>query len=227
MIPASPLSPLKFRSVMLMATASLLFFNAFISNPSLFAQPEGFQYKLHSVLDADAEKYIVSKTNIRTFHERFKPHHSYWAAATNGIPATLTFRFPLENQIKSAQFYTNMIVTNFNNDMSIGKGIGHGSLWCSRDGKTWLLLIDAVPPDTRAIKTYDYHTFLPAEIFGSKELWIQVRLLASDMKDSTYSVAQFARKDYSDPNSAVFELRVKYASPARDQVSRKTNGISK
>lgn len=214
-------------SVTILAIACFSFCNAFVLNCRLHAQQNGFQYALKSVLEPDAEKYVVSKTNIRTFHERFKPHHSYWAAAVNDIPASMTFRFSLEKPLISARLYTNIIVANFNNNKSYGTGTGRGSLWCSRDGKNWLLLIDAVPPEVVAVKGYDYYKNLPSELRGSKEIWLQIRLLATGMKDSTYSSAQFARKDYSDPKSTVFELRVKYAFPVQDKVDHETGGISK
>jgi hypothetical protein len=45
---------------------------------------------------------------------------------------------------------------------------------------------------------------------GAKELWLQFRLNATGMKDSTYSTAQFARTPADDPNSFVFNLLVSY-----------------
>lgn len=172
------------------------------------AMAEDFVIK--SVLEKHAENYLVEKENIRTFSERFKPFANYWAAGQNDRPARMTFRFPLEKPLKSAQLHANMIMVNSNNNKAYGSGVGHGSLWCSRDGKNWHLLLDAPSPDKTFLKGYDFHHNLPADLKGTKQVWVQVRLFATGMKDSTYSVAQFARNNMDDPNSNVFLLRVKH-----------------
>ncbi|MFM1802201.1 MAG: hypothetical protein RJA81_1553, partial [Planctomycetota bacterium] len=37
-----------------------------------------FQFRFRSVLDEHADTYLVEKVNFRKFHERFKPHNTYW-----------------------------------------------------------------------------------------------------------------------------------------------------
>jgi hypothetical protein len=174
------------------------------------AQPIDFRFALKSVLEADSEKYVVEKVNIRKFNERFKPFVSYWGVRENEIPAIMTFRFPLEKPLKSARLYVPMISTNFNNDKNLGKGMGSGSVWCSRNGKDWVLLKKAEIPIDKTVQEVNFNGKLPKEMVGAKELWLQFRLNATGMKDSTYSTAQFARTPADDPNSFVFNLLVSY-----------------
>lgn len=176
----------------------------------LQAQSIDFRFALKSVLEADSEKYVVEKVNIRKFNERFKPFVSYWGVRENDIPAIMTFRFPLEKPLRSARLYVPILSTNFNNDKNLGKGMGSGSVWCSRNGKEWVLLKKAEIPIDRTVQEVNYNGKLPKEMVGAKELWLQFRLNATGMKDSTYSTAQFARTSADDPNSFVFNLLVSY-----------------
>lgn len=182
---------------------SLLFFK-------MTASVAATDFVIKSVLDKQAENYLVEKEHIRTYSERFKPYANYWAIAQKDKPARLTFRLLLEMPLKSAQLHAKLISVNSNNNKAYGSGVGHGSLWCSRDGKNWHLLLDAPSPDKTFLKGYDFHNNLPADLKGTMQVWVQVRLFATGMKDSTYSVAQFARNNMDDPNSNVFLLRVKY-----------------
>ena len=191
------------------------------------AQATGFQFVLKSVLDSHAEQYVIDKTNMRTFHEIFKPYLSYWAAAANDIPAQLTFRFPLDKPMKSGRLYTDVLVANFENNPKLGFGRGEGSLWCSRDGKIWIQLLEAKSPNGRALSLVTFNHSLPNELIGTREIWLQVRLRATGMKDGTYSVAQFARKRVDDPHSHVFDLRVKYEPTADSKPKPEWDGKRK
>lgn len=218
------------RSAITLVAVSVFFLLApgFIHTATLKAQQSDFQFSLKSVLDPDAEKYVVEKENIRTFAERFKPFVSYWGVTQNDKPARMTFRVPLEKPLRSGQFHAGVVCANFENNKSFGSGVGRGSLWCSRDGKQWIQLIDAPPPDKTSLEAYTYHANLPRDLKGTTEIWLQVRLQATGMKDATYSVAQFARKHAEDPNSQVFSLRVKYDekanSPANPSPNAKPTG---
>lgn len=169
-----------------------------------------FEFSITSALDGNAEKFVVQKSNIRTFYETFKPHCRYWAAAANDIPAQITFRFPLEMPMSSARLNTNLLSSNFENNVEFGSGKGEGSLWCSKDGKDWILLLEAKPPKGFAAKETSFNGQLPVEMKGAREIWIHVRMLASGMKDGTYSTAQFARTDPYDKHFTPFFLRVTY-----------------
>jgi len=215
--------PFKRRSLGLLLNILTLF----LLVPSVMAESSGFQFSLKSVFEENAEKYIVEKSNIRRFHEIFGPHQSYWAAAANDIPARLTFRFPLERPLKSGRLYTDLLTADFEKNRKLGFGKGSGSLWCSRDGQSWIRLLDTREETGKALTLVTYNDPLPKELSGTQEVWIQVRLFATGMRDGTYSVAQFARKRVDDPHSRVFDLRVKYDQPSASPASIQKNGIQK
>lgn len=183
----------------------------------LQAQSIDFRFALKSVFENDAEKYVVEKVNIRKFNENFKPFVSYWGVNENDIPAIMTFRFPLEKPMRSGRLFVPMISTNFNNDKSLGKGMGSGSVWCSRNRKDWILLKKAEIPKDKSVVETNFNGRLPKEMVGTQELWIQFRLQATGMQDSTYSTAQFARSMSDDPNAFVFNLLINYIDEQRTQ----------
>lgn len=216
--------PTSLKSPLRMKLWVLMLFH-FVSN--VMAQSVGFQFSLKSVFDENAEQYIVEKTNIRRFHEIFGPNQSYWAAAANDIPARLTFRFPLEAPMKSGRLNTDLLTADFEKNKKLGHGRGTASLWCSRDGKSWIRLLEAGQETGKALSLVTYNEALPKELESTEEIWIQVRLFATGMKDGTYSVAQFARKRVDDPHSRVFDLRVRYDQPPVLKGAVDRNGIRK
>ena len=54
-----------------------------------------------------------------------------------------------------------------------------------------------------------YDQLLPAELMGSKELWVQVRLLVTEAPNSSYTTAQFARGTSANTNRT-FEVKLDY-----------------
>lgn len=198
---------MKPRVILILATLLLL-------NTTSVGDAADFDFTLQSVHEKRAEQFVVEKVNIRSFTEPFKPFVSYWGVTENDKPAKMTFRFPLIKPMRSAQLHAEIVCANFQNNKSIGSGTGSGSLWCSRDGKSWIQLINATPPVKTSLDVFTFHGNLPPDLKGTTEIWLQFRLHATGMKDPTYSVAQFARKRTEDPNSRVFGLRVRYDEKA-------------
>lgn len=178
---------------------------------SLPAQSWDFRHTLLKASQEDAEKYVVEKKNIKIFMEDFNTKVCYWGVVKNDEPATLTFRFPLKGPTETAVLNTNMMVANFQNANALGRGKGSGTLWCSPDGREWTLLKTADPPIDKAVDLHFFINKLPSVLKDSREIWLQVRMNASEMTDPDYSVAQFARNLHlNDPKMVVFDLRVKY-----------------
>lgn len=187
------------------------------------AQKYDFIFNLKNALEPHAEKYVVESRNVKIFHEPFHPLNSYWGAEKNDLPGVLTFRFPLEKPLASGRIMANLATANFENSKTLGKGKGELSLWCSRDGKSWQLLTEMKPPRVMAFDGIDFHEKLPRELVGSREIWLQVRFLASGMVKKTYSVAQFCRDNCSDPKGTTFDIRVRYMKTDTEFVTRFKN----
>jgi len=191
------------------------------------AESYDFRYTLKSAMQADAEKYLVEKQNFKAFQESFKPNCVYWGVVRNNEPARLTFRFKLKQPLESAMLNTNMLTSNFNNSEALGDGLGTGSLWCSADGKDWILLKEARMPVDRVVEHHFFINRLPERLKGSREIWLQVRMQASGMTDPDYSTAQFARNMHDmDVNMLVFDLRVKCAKPVSPDSSKKPTRVA-
>lgn len=191
--------------------AFLKFSLVFCFCSSLPAQSWDFRHTLLKASQEDAEKYVVEKKNVKVFMEDFNTKVCYWGVVKNDAPATLTFRFPLKGPTESAVLNTNMMVANFQNANALGRGRGSGTLWCSPDGREWTLLKTAESPTDKAVDLHVFINKLPSVLKDSREIWLQVRMNATDMTDPDYSVAQFARNlHHNDPKMVVFDLRVKY-----------------
>lgn len=169
-----------------------------------------FQFRFRSVLEEHADTYLVEKVNFRKFHERFKPHNTYWGVDENDKPALLTYHFSMQEPIKSGSVNMNLVTADFGKDNKFGSGMSTGSVWCSTDGKDWKKIYSAQKPTMGLLKNHSVHFRLPKEFVGKSDFWLQIRMMASEMKDSTYSVGQFCRNDVTDPNGVTFDLRIRH-----------------
>lgn len=192
----------------------LILMFALIVVPSSFVygnEPTEFHYRIKNALEIDAEKFIVEKENFKTFHERFLPHCIYWGVIENDKPAILTFQIPLQNPMKSGTINTNIVTCDFGIGNKFGQGKSQGSLWLSTDGKNWLKQFESSEiPKGVFVHGESIKLRIPREFKGSQTVWVQVRMTTTGMKDATYSTGQFGRNAPGDPNSSVFDLRVRY-----------------
>lgn len=185
---------------------AFLALSVFIGLRSGVAQQNNFEFHLKNAKDPSAERYIVERLNVKVFVEDFKPGNSYWGIIENEKPGKLTFRFPLSGPLKRCKLLANIHAANFQNSRTLGKGIGSVSLWASRDGQEWILLDEMLAPQKTSFDGKYFSNYLPRELQGTKEVWIQVRFTATGMIDTSYSVAQFCRDIVNDPNGRVFSL---------------------
>ena len=162
-----------------------------------------FVFDLFHVNQKDADKYLVLKSNVKKYSEWQNPPVTYWGPMENGVDASLTYKFPLPAKPKKIDLIAHLASFNFANGG--GKGSGHSSLWGSKDGKNWILLLDNPVPDR--IDSYKKFTGpIPAELLGEEELWMQLRFRTEGAPNSSYTCAQFARSS-SDSKEPVFSIR--------------------
>jgi len=146
-----------------------------------------------NIYSDNALKYVVEQVNVSRVNEG---RISYWNTDSGGAKLTQKFSFP--SRVRSAYLRINYIY-------SWG---GSGSIWGSRDGVNWILLLDA--PSTGAPIGYHYDGNLPNEVLGEREIWIQARMSSR--------ILQFLRYDLDRSDNA-FELKVQYESEALSQVA--------
>lgn len=180
----------------------------YVSLAQSFAQSPDFHYRIINVLDANAQKHVVEMHHFKVFQEQFSLGNSYWGVVTNDQQARLTLKFETKKPIKSGKLFSNIVVCNFESAMKQGNGKSECSVWCSRNGKDWILVKSYPTPATGIVDKHSLILEFPNEIQGSYQFWIQFRMTAHNMNDPSYSVGQVGRDDENDPNASVFELRI-------------------
>ncbi len=159
-----------------------------------FGLAESFFYSYSNVFAPTADTYVVSQLNVQKLDEGVV---GFYAPIAVNTPALLTYQFSFSNAITRANLFAHMSSYNF------GEGIqGYGSLWASKDGASWQLLLDA-PTPTGIDAGYFYNTDLPIEVLGDTNIFIQARMQASGSE----VMSQFSRKDYAVPGD-VFAISV-------------------
>jgi len=172
----------------------------------------GFSYDLFFVNQPDADKYLVSQSHVRKYSEWQQPYPvTYWGPTDNGVDANLTFKFPLKQKASRIDLFANMATFNFL--QGGGSGTGCASLWGSKDGKKWTLLLDnPVPNRIDSVKTFDSQ--LPDSLLGANEIWVQVRLRVDGAPNTSFTTAQFARTSSEGRNppetKPIFSIRAQF-----------------
>lgn len=197
--------------------AHLLFFmimaaTAFQSELVQVSRSDDYRFSFKHVFEPDADKHLVEAVNMKKFREDFFPHAKYYGVLKDDVDSRLTYRFKLEKPIARARLRANLITCNFENNKIQGMGQSEGSLWCSTDGRNWMLLLDCPMPKTGVLMENPVNHFLPDVFKGKTEIWFQVRMKSKDHPEADYCVAQFCRLDDEpkDFNAPVFDLRVTF-----------------
>ncbi|HOX57215.1 MAG TPA: hypothetical protein P5205_08725 [Candidatus Paceibacterota bacterium] len=162
------------------------------------AKAYDFQYGFVDVYSPNALDYVVGQVNIQRRSEMPDPQNgiSYWHPIANGTEARLTLQFTFPRPTTEISLHSGIGAWNFG-----GGNFGSGSLWASKNGSDWILLLDGpTPPGIDA--GYHYDQNLPDSLIGESEIWIQARLNTSGWN----IMAQFARQDTRYYNYNVFEL---------------------
>ena len=139
---------------------------------------------------------------------------TYWSPTVSGQPAKITKKFTFDRPIAEAFLDVDYIyIDSF-------AGTGRGSLWASKDGINWVLLVDA--PTSSFAAGYGFNNSLPQPLMGSKELWIQARL----QSDSGWTImSQFLRYDTSWRTNNCFDLKIRLTQPSPSFVPNTETGL--
>ncbi|HOX55569.1 MAG TPA: hypothetical protein P5205_05795 [Candidatus Paceibacterota bacterium] len=161
------------------------------------AQAYDFQYGFVDVFSPNALDHVVEQVNIQRRSEMPDPQNgiSYWHPIANGTEAKLTLQFTFPRPTTEVYLHSGIGAWNFG-----GGNFGSGSLWASKNGSDWVLLLDVPTPSYEAGVHFDQN--LPDSLIGESEIWIQARLNTSGQN----FMAQFARQDTRYYNYNVFEL---------------------
>jgi len=182
-----------------------------VSNGSdaLSAQSPNWDYEVsyQSPLVSENEQYVFSKNNIQARRESSRI--SYWCPIQTDSPATLTQKFVFDDNSESIFLNIDYLyIANFSSS-----SYGFGEIYASTNGEDWELILSGPRPSSIA-SGYFYNEYLPDNLLGSKELWIQTRLQASGWN----IMAQFLRYSNDRVNNC-FDLKVSYLSARTDPLT--------
>lgn len=161
--------------------------------PSLAAATASFHHAFTSVLEAEADRYLVEANGMTKWNDpREVPRVSYWGPSGNDVEGTLVYRFRFPGRTARITITTSSQCWDFIKHPG-GFGRGVSAVEASRDGSTWVVLRDNIThPNWGA--SWELDTPLPQSLLGTRELWLRLRFLTENVElDRGYTVAQFAR----------------------------------
>ena len=175
------------------------------SVPPLAAATATFQHAFASVLDADADRYLVEAHGMEKWNDpREEPRLSYWGPSANDVEGTLIYRFRFPGPTARILITTASQCWDFMKHPG-GFGRGVSAIEASRDGSTWIVLRDNITHRNWGA-SWELDGPLPESLLGTRDLWLRLRFLTESVEqDRGYTVAQFARAVAGD-QEPVFSL---------------------
>lgn len=181
---------------------------AFSLVSSLSAEAIAFSHGFSHVNAPQADTFLQSSSNARKYGEWQSPAVTYWGPAANDVPANLTYRFDFGAPSAEVEIFASLASFNFvwgNANGWYGSGTGSSSLWASKDGEDYTLLLNNPMPASYVDSYLTYSNTLPLNLLGSSSLYVQVRMQVSGSPNGSYTTAQFSRSSSANP-SDVFRI---------------------
>ena len=184
------------------------------SSASIFSYSYGNPYAF------DAQTYIHSTSNIHLYSEGTV---RAWVPITGGAteatttPGEIIYKFDFGSDIvESANLRTNNPTFHWNYSR------GHNYFYGSKDGQTWVELLDVTTPAFGSANSGFFNDLLPASLLGGTELWFKAELFSFGSNvgccgAAGRNTAQHSRWDTGQgANAETFALNVEFqqASPS-------------
>lgn len=171
-----------------------------------------FRHVLRHVFEPEADTYLVERSRLKRWRERFPPFGTYWGPEDRDVEGVGVWRYDFPRP--SRRIYLKCFLSAWDgNDRKVGVvGRGAWALEWSRDGVEWHAIADHLSPRTYGVSA-EFNGFLPDASTGSASLWLRLRLLVEEgWANGSYSAAQFLRSSDAavDP---VFVLLVECEPP--------------
>lgn len=168
-----------------------------------------FSYSIRNPQTAQAQSYIISKSNISLFVESGTVYwHPDVGADTKAAssPGVIVYHFPLKTPIAEAELYVRTDAFHWSYSQ------GHTFIYVSTDGKNWIKLSEALPPEHGGWTNGAYSGTLPGNFIGKKDIYVKIELYSygsSAPKGGVWTnTAQHLRHDPAH-NNITFQLEVK------------------
>jgi hypothetical protein len=180
------------------------------NSATVFPNPDwDFSFGFSNINEVGAETYLTATSGVRKYSEWQNPPTTYWGPTSNGIDASLTYKVTGLKTIRAARLKASTESYNFPWPGYYGAGKGWSSIWGSKDGSNWVLVMDNPRPTDNVGRGMAYDQTLPAELLGAQELWIQIRLRVTEAPNSSYTTAQFGRGSSAN-SQRIFEVKLDY-----------------
>ena len=165
----------------------------FVAVPPLSDAVVSFRHSFTSVLDADADRYLVEFGNMTKWNDpREDLRVNYWGPAANDQEGFLVYRLTFPGRTARIFIDTELSCWDFDKHHG-GFGRGASAVEASRDGTRWITIRDDIARGTWG-SSWRLKGELPPELLGTSELWLRLRFLTQNAEPKAgYTVAQFAR----------------------------------
>ena len=172
-----------------------------------------FQHSFSEVTDPLADDYLFNLENAEIATDPFTLQDRYLRPTANHNDGLVTYRFDLGAEITAA-YLTARLNTEWSGTTSAQGGIG--SIWGSKDGQNWQLLLNVPAPPSSETGTRQgvFDNNLPISLLGTDEIWIQARLrTVLDSNDARWSpthiptagnIFEFKAATVPEPSSLIF-----------------------
>jgi hypothetical protein len=175
-----------------------------------------FNYSYGNPYTADAQTYIHSTSNIQLYSEGTV---RAWIPITGGsseaatTPGEIVYKFDFGSDIvESANLRTN------NPTFHWAYSEGHNYVYGSKDGLTWVEILDVTTPAFASANSGFFNDLLPASLLGGTELWFKAELFSFGSNVACCgaagrNTAQHSRWDTGQgANAETFALNVNFQS---------------
>jgi PEP-CTERM motif len=160
-----------------------------------------FNFGYTHVFAPQADTYLQASSNVRKYGEWQSPAVTYWGPTANELPSSLTYYFDFGAPSARVSLVASLASFNF----VWGNANGWSSLWASKNGVDYSLLLNNPTPTSYVDSYMTYSNSLPTALLGSSSLYVQIRMQVSGSPSSSYTTAQFGRS--SSANTAnVFQV---------------------
>ena len=174
-----------------------------------------FSYSYSNPYNANADDYIYSTSNITLYTEGTV---RVWIPQTGGAtfaattPGVITYLFDFGAETVEA---ASLLTRNPTFHWSYSQG--HNFFYGSKDGATWVQLLDVPPPVYGGANSGTFNGPLPASLLGGSQLWFKAELFSYGPNVACCgaagrNTAQHSRWDTSyGPTAQTFRLDVDFA----------------
>lgn len=185
-----------------------------------------FRHALFHLNQNDANDFLVEQIDIHKYSEWQSPPLTYFGPTHNDREGKLTYKYSVEGRITSAKVKIKLDTWNFNAGGAFGNGSGEASAWASKDGANWINLID-IQTLQKLSESETFNDYLPENLLGENDIYLQVRMKVKGAPNSSYTVAQFGRSS-ANSNNEVFFIELEYEENLDDtqQPTQPTTGVN-